>query len=294
MEHTELKALISLLDDPDEQIFTQLETKFLSLGADAIPALEDAWENSFDSVMQFRIENIVHKIQFDKIINDLKVWAHSPSQFLLDGALLIARYQYPDLDEAKIRKQVEQIKQDVWLELNNNLTALEKVKVINHIIFDVHNFSGNTSNYHAPQNSYINNVLESKKGNPLSLSILYTIIAQDLNIPIYGINLPEHFILGFMDENYELPFSADNEAERVLFYVNPFSKGAVFGRKEIDAFLKQLKLDPLTAYYVPCSNADMVKRLLNNLVNSYERLGYAPKKKELQKLLDALNEKRGE
>ena len=289
MNKKEIFALISLLDDPDESVFRQVSMKFLSLGQNVIPVLEDAWEHSFDTLIQNRIENIIHQIQFDIIKDELKNWSHPDNQDLLEGALLIARYQYPDVDIAKIHKQIAQIKQDVWLELNEYLTALEKIKILNHIIFDVHNFSGNTTNYHAPQNSYINNVLESKKGNPLLLSIIYTIVAQSLEIPIYGVNLPEHFILCYVNvEVMGIPTAKDNHGSNVLFYINPFSKGAVFGQNEVDAFLLQLKLPPLAMYYEPCSNLEIIKRLLRNLIASYEKLGYPDKSEELRGLLGSL------
>ena len=287
MDRQEISALISLLDDPDERIFDEVRSKLLSMGQAIIPTLENAWENSFDALIQNRIENIIHKIQFEKIISELKNWANPLNQKLLEGAILIARYQYPDLDEKKILKQIEQVKQDVWLELNNNLTALEKVRVINHIIFDIHSFSGNTMNYHAPQNSYINNVLESKKGNPLSLSMLYAIIAQDLGIPIYGVNLPEHFVLAYVDTGGVIFVPVEN-LDKVLFYVNPFSRGSVFSKKEVDSFLRQLKLPRQASYYEPCSNLDIIKRNLRNLINSYEKLGYPEKVAELERLLDSI------
>jgi regulator of sirC expression with transglutaminase-like and TPR domain len=291
MDKKEINALISLLDDPDEGVFKHVSNKFLSLGQEIIPVLEDAWEHSFDTLIQNRIENIIHQIQFDIIKADLKKWSHPDRQNLLEGALLIARYQYPDIEASKIKKQINQIKHDVWLELNENLTGLEKVKIINHILFDVHNFSGNTTNYHAPQNSYINNVMESKKGNPLLLSIIYTIIAQSLDIPIYGVNLPEHFILSYMDvEHMGVPTPEGSEGSNVLFYINPFSKGAVFGAKEIDAFLKQLNLSPLAIFYEPCSNLEIIKRLMRNLISSYEKLGYPDKSEELRELLESLGQ----
>jgi regulator of sirC expression with transglutaminase-like and TPR domain len=155
------------------------------------------------------------------------------------------------------------------------------VKVLNHILFDIHGFSGNTSNYHAPQNSYINNVLEGKKGNPLSLSIIYCIVAQSLDIPIYGVNLPEHFIVCYHDFEGEIPDNLINE-NRVYFYVNPFSKGSIFGQNDIDAFLKQIKREPQPHFFTPCSNLDMVIRLLNNLILAYEKLGYPDKIKDLK------------
>ncbi|HVA99279.1 MAG TPA: transglutaminase-like domain-containing protein [Bacteroidia bacterium] len=290
MKKNELSALISLLDDPDNEIYSHIRDKLLAIGFPVIPALEGAWEQSFDTLIQKRIEDIIQKIQFNNLAVELEKWINA-EQDLLKGALLIARYQYPDLNEEPINKLISQMRQDVWLELNDNLTALEKVKVLNHIIFEVHNFSGNTANFHAPQNSYINIVMETKKGNPLSLSIVYTIIAQSLGIPIYGVNLPERFIVAYKDEHPFSPALNTNFTENILFYINPFSKGSVFSKKEVDAFLKQLKLEPKAIYYEPCSNADIIKRLVRNLISSYEKLGHLDKIKELKIFMEILDGK---
>jgi regulator of sirC expression with transglutaminase-like and TPR domain len=291
MDNKELHALINLLDDPDENVYGMVKDKLLSLGHDVIPILENVWEmgDPFNNLVQIRIETIIHKIQFDNIFNQLRNWSKEGAGDILTGALLIARYQYPDLDENKIKLKIDQMMRDVWIELNDHLTALEKVRVLNHIIFDVHGFSGNTTNYHAPQNSYLNNVVESRKGNPLSLSLLYAIIAQKLNIPIYGVNLPQHFILAYLD-NGELSEPEMLSEDKVLFYINPFSRGTVFSKKEIDAFLKQLNLNTDSAYYLPCSNLEIIKRLIHNLIYSYEKLGYPAKKQELQELMRALEQ----
>ena len=288
MDKTEVHALISLLDDPDEKVFHQIKDKLLTLGFDVIPELESAWENSFDTILQQRIESIIHKIQSDSLVRAIKEWSYPENQDLLIGALLVARSQYPDINEALIRKHIEQIKQDIWLELNNNLTALEKVRVINHILFDVHNLSGNTSNFHAPQNSYINTVLETKKGNQVSLSIIYAVIAQDLRIPIYGVNLPEHFILAYVDQPVGQAPQTMADQDMVLFYVNPFSRGSVVSKKEIEAFVRQQRLEPKPEFFAPCSNLSIIRRLLNNLMASYEKLGYPNKVDELRVLRDAL------
>ena len=290
MNPKEIGSLIKLLDDTDNEVYTHIEEKLLSLGNHVIPFLETAWSQSFDALLQERIERIIHRIQFDSLKVELRKWFKEESKDLLKGTILIARYQYPDLDEEKIRTTIEQIKREIWLELNDKLTALEKVRIINHIFFSVYNFSGNTANYHAPQNSYINNVLESKKGNPLSLSIIYSLIAQGLALPIYGVNLPEHFILAYKDDQPILSAAAEEISPRILFYINVFSKGMVFNRKEIDAFLKQLKIKPTMEYYEPCSNIAILQRLVRNLMFSYHKLGgHTDKISELQELMDALS-----
>ena len=285
MSLKEVIALITLLDDPDEVIYSQVKDRFVILGPPAIPHLETAWENSFDAIMQKRIEIIIHTIQFEILQKALKKWAIEEQEDLLKGILILSRYQYPDLNETKIRKDLGQIKQDVWLELNDDLTAIEKVKVLNHILFEVHQFSGNITNYHAPQNSFINNVLESKKGNPLMLSVLYMLICKELNIPIYGINLPQHFVLAYLNDYANL-IDVNNKtlSNNILFYINPFSKGLIFNQKDIDQFLKQLNLEAEAKYYIPCSNVEIVKRSLNNLIFSYEKLGYLEKVDELKGL----------
>lgn len=288
MKIDEIRALISLLDDPDDEVFEQIKDKIVMLGSDVIPALEGAWEdNSFGTLFLDRIEDIIHKIQLDNVEGRLRYWAQHEHDDLLSGALLIARYQYPDLDEDEVRDQINRIRQDIWLELNDNLTSFEKVKVMNHILFDVHGFSGNKKNYHAPQNSYLNTVLESKRGNPLSLSIIYQVLAESLEIPLKGVNLPNHFILAYLHLQEESSKPGETET-RVLFYVNAFSKGAILGKSEIDMFLKQLDLEPKRSYYEPCTPVEIIVRELNNLIYSYKKLGYQEKMEELQRLLDAV------
>lgn len=285
MRTEEIKALISLLDDPDTEIYLTVEEKILALGDPIIANLEEAWENSFNNTLQNRIEGIIHKIQLSSLTAAFEKWATEGENDLLAGALLVARYQYPDLDEKFVRQQLDNLKKEVWLELNDNLTALEKVHVFNRVLFDIHNYSGNKRNYHAPKNSYINHVLESRKGSPLTLSIIYMVIAHELKIPIYGINLPEHFVLGYayLPRNMVRAFAVDD----VLFYINPFNKGQVFSKVEIDRFLEEINLPQAEHFYLPCSNLDVVKRLLRNLVYSYKKMGDAEKEQELTLLLDS-------
>jgi len=283
---SEISALLSLLDDPDDTIFSEIKGRILLLGGDIIPELENTFETNFDTLVQQRALDLIHEIQFSNTLKALKNWRDNDSHSILEGAIIIAKYQYPDLIENKIKKHIEQLRTDIWLELNDELTALEKINVINHIIFDIHSFSGNTQNFHAPQNSFINAVLESKKGNPLLLAILYLIIAQGLKIPVYGINLPEHFILAYIDD---AEFAYNTKIKNVLFYINPFSRGTVFGKVEIDNFLRQLKLKQENHYYQPCTNIDMMRRLLRNLSYSFEKQGYKDKVVEINQLLDQLN-----
>ncbi len=195
MNEKEIPALIRLLDDPDPEIFRHIEDKLLSYGEDIVSYLELEWEKSFNPILQERLVNLIHKIQFQNVKMDLELWYNSGSFDLLRGILIINRYQYPDLEEQKIINQIEEIKREVWMQMMYESSPSEKVRLINNIFYNIYGFGGNTTNHKDPQNSYISQVLESKKGNQISLAIIYSIIAQKLDIPIYGVNLPQHFIL---------------------------------------------------------------------------------------------------
>jgi len=286
-DEREIKALISLTDEPDDRIFAEIAEKIFSYGSTAIPYLEERWENSFDTEMQHRILEIIHKIQFETVTTQLNNWVNSGAMNLFEAYIIITRFQYPDINETEIINKIEAIRKDIWLELNSELTALEKIKVVNHILFEVHKFGGNSEDFHAPQNLYLNTLLETHKGNPLSLGMLYIIIAQQLDIPVYGVNLPDHFVLAYTNELDEesLEFLDKNE---VLFYINPFSKGAVFSRKEVELFITQLKIEPKEFFFQPCKNVDIIRRLINNLIYSYEKSGHVQKTKELGVLMNIL------
>ena len=258
-------------------------------GIEAIPYLESAWDNSFDNDIQQRIEEIIHSIQIYGLSTDLKLWKENSSSDLLKGFYLAARFQYPDLILDELREKVDKIERDIWLELNSNLTALEKIKVVNHILFDIHRFTGNKTNIDAPQNLFINNLLETKRGNHLSLGILYIILSQKLGMPVFGVNLPQHFILAYVDISEELS-PVKEDAGEVLFYLNPFNKGAVFTQREIELFVKHLKIKPNPEFFKPCDNLTILKRLFDNIIYSYQKFGYPDKVLELADIVKVLSE----
>jgi regulator of sirC expression with transglutaminase-like and TPR domain len=279
----EINALVNLLDDTDREVYEHVEKRLLGYGSEVVPILESVWEKSLDTLLQERIENIVHQIQFNTVKEDLSLWYQSGAFDLLQGALVINRFQYPDLDEQKIINQIEEIKREIWIGLQQEMSSIEKIKLINHVFYSIYGFSGNTKNHLDPQNSFISQVLETKKGNQISLAIIYASLAQKLDIPVYGVNLPQHFILGYIDES-----KREEQEFGVLFYINAFNKGAIFGKHDVDQFLRQLRLEPQPGFYAPCSNIEIIRRILRNLISSYENLGSIDKVNELKELQEIL------
>jgi regulator of sirC expression with transglutaminase-like and TPR domain len=284
----EIQALISLIDEPDPEIFSDISQNIFAFGIDIVPFLEHAWETQHQPEMQKRIETLIHQIQYDQVCKDLFNWAADEGKNLLMGSLIIARYQYPDLNEEEVEYEISRIRKDVWIELNDNLTALEQIRVFNYVFYEVHGFAGNTTNYHASQNSFLNKVLETRKGNPLSLSVIYMLVAQSLDIPIHGINLPEHFVLAYTGNTIN-PDTLEYSSNNILFYINAFSRGMVFSYKDVEVFLKQLNQEPKPEFFLPCTNIDIIKRMLNNLINAYNKSGEEGKVKEIQYLFEIVN-----
>jgi hypothetical protein len=285
-----LHALIALMDDPDEQVYAHVRNRVLEIGPEAIQQLQTSWEESdLGLLFQSRIENLIHEIQFEACKTDLTTWYASSSKDLLKGALIVAKYQYPGLDEQSVLDYIERMRRDCWLEINPNMTAFEAVRIINKVIFEQYGFVGNSKNYNSRNNSYINTVIESRKGNPLSLSLIYSIIAQKLELPIYGVNLPNHFILAYMDNNGTNLFMSNGNEYGVLFYINTFSKGSIFQKEDIQQFLQSIQVTPNASHFQPCSNSDIIRRMLTNLIAAFQQVGSHEKVNELCELRSLLD-----
>lgn len=141
--------------------------------------------------------------------------------------------------------------------------------------------------------------MERKRGNPITLAIIYSLVAQRLNIPVFGVNLPQHFILGYVKDfdwppllRFNDPAASFNEhGGDILFYINPFNNGLIFNHDHIHKFLKQLNLEPKEEYFKTCSNSDILMRVLRNLEVAYAKENNASKVEQVKILLDVLLEK---
>lgn len=278
-----MEALISLVDEPDDEVFAEISGGIEEFGSEIIPFLENAWEQQYQPAVQKRLENLIHSIQFKKVGEDLERWLENGATDLLEGCLIIARYQYPNLKEHEIEYELSRIRKDIWIELNDNLTALEQIKVFNYVFYELQGFKGNVDKYHSPDNSFINKVLETRQGNPLTLSIIYMIIAQSLDLPLKGVNLPEHFVLAYTGASID-PETYEFKSNNILFYINVFSRGTVFSYKDIDLFLKQINRDSRPEFYQPCQNTDIIKRMISNLILAFQKANDSEKADEVSEL----------
>lgn len=287
-ENSNIDALVHLLDDPDTVIFEQIRNKLMEIGPQCIPLLEKvSFEENLGELFKERANSLIHEINFKKIITDHRDWIKSPES-LIDGIIQIDQYFFPNVTKNYIDHEIREMIKDIAPYLHNNMSPIEKVKVINQVIYEIYKVKGDKKNYHSPKNSSFGNLLQNKKGNPLTISILYIEIARQLNLPIMGINLPNHFIVGYLDENSQSIHQNFNnyKRENVLFYINPFSNGVILKHSDINDFLKEIKLEPTDYYFTPCKYGDITKRMLTNLIYSYRKSENSQVKNDLKDILD--------
>lgn len=287
MSPKEIKALIYLLEDSDPQVSEHVFSKLISIGQSVIPALEEEWQKKENEEIQQKLEDIIRIIQFEELKCEFETWSKLENPDLLTGAFLVSKYFYPTIKLEDIKKKIYKHKQRIWLDLNYNESALEQVRTFNQIFFSIQGFGAAQSDSLDFKEFCINHLLETKKGNPLSLGILYQIIANDLDLPIYGVALLKSFVLCFCKSNIQ---STEQQEKEVLFYLNPVNNGSVFSRNQIVEYLDKLNAPHLPKYFNPTSNTQIVKVLLSTLIEILWHLQKAESANDLKVLLDSLEE----
>ena len=280
----EIAALISLLDDNDPEVFDHVAEKLLSLGPVVIDKLEDAYTSIPNPVMQERIEEIIHKIQFSEVEKDFEQWVQFESTDLLKGIMIVTRHQYAELDEEQLLKTISRIQKDIWIGINSYLSPLEQMNVVNQALFSHYQFTGLQNNDDELRYMYLNNVLDAFKGNHFSIGLLYLVLCQQLDLPVYGVRLNTHFIL-VRTKDYITDFEdIENNKEEVLFYINPYNKGLAFSDREIKNYLQKLDIEANDKYFLPASNKDIIKEYIQYLMRLHDKPSDQWKVDDLRKL----------
>ncbi|HEY9258719.1 transglutaminase-like domain-containing protein [Chitinophaga sp.] len=288
-ENREINALFHLLDDPDLEVFDTVASKILLYGKDIIPNLENLWENTIDEAIQERIELLIHRVHYQDLQAALRVWGLSDMQDLLQGAILAARYQFPDLIDSQIITEIDRIKRNIWLELNNYLTPLEQINVLNSMIYNYFGLKGEEVSYQRKNQFFINQVIESKKGNPITNGIIYSALCAMLDLPVYAVNIPRQFILAYFDSYVDFSGPIDPTDHRILFFIDPI-QGQIYTQQDVDTYLKRVQVPSVPSYFKPQSNKRLVQFLLEELSKCFRDDKDAYKQDELMNLASILED----
>jgi regulator of sirC expression with transglutaminase-like and TPR domain len=285
--NSEINALIYLLDDEDNDVLTHVYNKLVSYGPSIIPSLEEAWSSDLTPATHERLEEIIHEIQFETTLREFKTWADSDTQDLITALFLAAKYFYPELKLEDVKKKMLKLRQSIWLELSYNQTPLEQIQIFNQVFYSFHKFTGTQSSNNFNE-LCINHVLETKSGNAVLLGMIYQILANELNLPIYGVTLSRHYVLAFCKHDIS-DFEAHENLEReVMFYINPINQGSIFSRNEIKDYLNKLEIEHSPKYFTPADNFTIVNELISYLIDLDSTQNNSERRNELQKIAQVI------
>ena len=286
---TKIEALIRLLEDPNNQVFEQVKNELVKIGDDALSSLENAAQkNSFGDEFNERVVSLINEIQRNVLKDELIQWINSEEKDLLLGSIIVSKHHDTYLEDSLVYDAIQSLRRAIWLEFNDYQTSFEQIKIFNRIFFGVFQFKCLNKETYSPDEIDISKVLESKQGAPLTIGLIYSIIAQSLDLPVYGVNLPNSFVLAFMDYNQSNFIINQQNDFGVLFYINPKALGDILDAREIDAFLSSRNLNPNRSHFEPCSNSSLIKRMIEDLMISFQHIGDVRKASDLNELINSI------
>ncbi len=286
-ENKEISALLHLIDDPDEVVYSAVSDKIISFGKSIIPNLENLWENTTNQELQERIEQLIHRLHYRDLTEDFTSWANGDAD-LLQGALLVARYQYPDMQVSTVHQEIEKLRRNIWLELNNYLTPLEQANVISSILYNYYKQTGVEFAYNNPDDYFLNKALETKKGNAVSNGIIYIVLCELLDVPIKAVNIPRQFILAYFHTQFDVLNPAGHASEKINFFIDPLN-GQMYTHKDVENYFKRINVPPTTSYFRQINNKRIIQFLLEELSKCFDNENNRYKMDELLLLAGLLN-----
>ncbi|MCB0463689.1 MAG: transglutaminase family protein [Flavobacteriaceae bacterium] len=288
LDDSSIKALISLLEDPNEQVYNEIHQTILALGEDGIVPLQNAFANSADPLQKERIVAILDGLKLNKLEADLNYWNEFNYTDLLDALYKITAYGYPNFDKKEVAETLNKIQATIREQIDIN-DPKGVIDIMNQVILYDFGFNGNIRNYSGINNSFINKIVENKRSNPIGLSIIYLIMAERLDIPLVGINSPGHFIIGYANDYFSYEDVEDGTIiDNISFFIDPFNNGQKIEVDDYDKWLLEVPYKLEDKKYLPATNKAIVKRVMNNLIYALFTTGEKTTAKRLLDINEAL------
>ena len=235
-----------------------------------------------------RIEKMIYRLRLKDTQQQLTEWAAISKPSLFEGALILVKYQFPELALDPLRHQLEKIRRNIWLELNNYLTPLEQANVIKNILYNYYQIKGVEINYNKPDEFLMSGPLQAKKGNAFANTILYAELCAQLEIDAEFINIPKQCIIAFYSSDWDDTEVYPNPQEFIQFYVEG-TTGHAFSQKDLDQYFLRSNIEPKNMYYKKLSNIRIIKKLLIEFSKCFQSPTLQYKQKDLNDLADLLD-----
>lgn len=278
-------SLISMLDEPDLRLYAEISDSITNLGSGVIPVLENYAENIFDPQVLERVEELIHKIHSEGIINDLQRWKGSETQDMIQLLQILSKYHFRSLDMVQLNERIAAMQKAIWLELNENLTSLECVRLVNHFVFQTWNLVSDSSNMLEPDLFFLNKVLDGKKAHPATLGAIYLGVCQRLTLPVFYVGLPDNFILAYTSQPF---FKPEFKPGEILFYINPLLDGVIFNKSEIERFLKNHEIPSQPQFFEVADNLRVGILIFREMQKIYHGSGELYRVSEVQRMIEIL------
>jgi regulator of sirC expression with transglutaminase-like and TPR domain len=259
------EAVLALLDDPSPAVRKALLAHFTAQGEPARVFLENLASGG-NRLLGPYARGYLEELKFTDPISEFRDFIRSLNYELETGALLLARTVFPDLDVGLSCQRLDDLSARCRELIAEPLSVREKCRVINRVLFHENGFRGNLEHYTDPLNSFLPIVLERRKGIPLSLSIVYLLVAQRLGIDLEPVGMPGHFMVGCYLEDAPL-------------FIDPFEQGAFRTPQEVFALMKAGPIVPRISDLAPTTVREVLCRSCRNLVHHYTAAGDAERAK---------------
>jgi regulator of sirC expression with transglutaminase-like and TPR domain len=255
----EREALLSLLDDTSPTVRRGMLARFTTLGSVAAPFLQTVARGS-NRVLARHAAWFLDELKFSDPIAEFRGFIRSQNYELESGALLLARTVAPRLEAGDCCGELDKIAARCRELIVEPSSPREKCRVLNRVLFHEWGFHGNVEHYTDPRNSFVDQVLERRTGIPISLSIVYLLVAARLGLELDPVGLPGHFIVGCFSD--DLPF-----------FIDPFDRGVFRDSEEIFDLLRANNITPKPTDLAPTPVREVLCRSCRNLVNHYTAAG---------------------
>ena len=179
---------------------------------------------------------------------------------LLETAVAVAQHDYPRLDVQATLAEIDTLAARLSRRLAADAAPMQRLRLLNRFFFQELGFSGNVNDYYDPRNSYVHCVLETRRGIPITLALLYVELATQVGLDACGISFPGHFLA-----KVHMP-----QGEIVI---DPFT-GQSLSRDALDALLVPYRRRgarnglgdaPLGSFLQPARPREVIARMLRNL-----------------------------
>lgn len=253
------QALLTLLDDPSPLVRRAVREELLRSGNAAVKFLRRA-RNEFDGDIRIQADLLLRELFGEDSQNVFRNFIRSTNYELETGMLLLERAVDETVVALTYRQFLDEVSDRCRELLPGAGTAWEKCRTINRVIFGEYGFIGDVEYFYDPQNSLLSKVIERRRGLPLSLSVLYLLVAERCGLQLEPVAMPGRFMVGcFLDKE--------------PFYIDPFEGGVFRDETEIHAMLRAHKIEPDPAYMAPCPVGEVLLRCCRNLVRQFRRYG---------------------